>query len=559
MHLEQQKRGLIDFPVSETPYEVTSITANNNRITQIPNITEYVNLKRLALNNNEISKIDASISYLKHISWLDLTRNKLKDLPSEMETLNLLGFGLSENKFKEIPSCVLKMSRLQKFGFFSNYLLKVPVELFNLKDLTKLDLSSNQLTEIPIEILNLKKLTWLNLSNNKLKKIPDFSCLEELEELGLGNNCLTELPFLTNKNLKILPVYRNNLKEINVHLENIKKLDFSENVIETPRIYAPNCTYLNLRNNKIKDFQIFVSPNCLVDLRENNLKRIPLKFYRLTKTGPLKTNNNPFSTKKKTLKEPELSLKDICLSKISNIGKGNITNNINNNINNNDYRKLINKLLEILNCYTKDLISPRKIIKLEKDISFIIRENKELDSDLNKQKALVFLFKKYTGTNRRELSDISEMFIKEINKTMPLVKTPLKTNLLDQINQKNNLFIKPIISKNIQFKNPNSVFNKFLLDFQTKRSHANIYFLFSFCQEIINSKNVEFVNKIMGIQANGFILESKINYCDSCGSVFYGNKYDKSVSLINSSGFCVVYVVCCSFSCLKTCISELPS
>lgn len=545
MHLEQQRKQLKSFPISSIPNEITSITANNNLIKRIPNITEYNNLKRLALNNNEIIEIDKSIRKLRQLSWLDLTRNKLNELPKEMEELNLLGFGLSENKFKEIPKCVLKMKKLQKFGFFSNYLIKIPCELFNLKELTKLDLSSNQLTEIPIEILNLKKLTWLNLSNNKLKRIPNLSALEFLEELGLGNNCLVELPFLTNKNLKILPIYRNKLKGIKIHLENIKKLDFSENFIDNPIIYAPNCSYLNLRNNKIKEFKIFVPQNCLVDLRENNLKEIPLKFYRLTKLGGLKFNENPFSTPKKQFKEEYLSLKQISLNKI-NKNKIKELNSLNNFIL--LINKLINKIKKEKPYYLKEFIFNNNNqynyntsllnnnISLSESISIIIYK---IRKGLINEKELTNILREYIKVNK-----IKDIFITEINKSInKLINQPYNSNL----------FIKPIISGDNLFKNKESDFNKFLKEFNNKKSVENIYFLFNFCQQINIEFNLDFMNKLLGINSIGFIIENKINYCDTCDIIFFGNQFRKNIPLINSTSLCIISITCCSYKCLKTC------
>lgn len=541
MHLEKQRRGLKSFPQSSEAKLVTSITASNNEIEFLPNITKYKNLKRLALNNNKIKNICASIYKLCKLNWLDLTRNNLRDLPIEMHKLNLFGLGLSENKFTEIPLPVFEMKNLQKFGFFSNFLTKIPINLFNLTELTKLDLSSNQLTEIPEEILNLKKLTWLNLSNNRLKKIPDLSSLEYLEELGLGNNSLTELPVLKNKNLKILPVYRNRLKSINLCLENIKKLDFSENCLEDVNIYAPKLSFLNLRNNKISDFKIYAHENCFTDLRENRLKFVPFKFFNLMKNT--KYSENLFERSKKKLKfTHENSLKEICMNNknvntfYAHIKKGN--------------ESLIRSFVDMLYSKLKIHNLKRNRIILENEIiSFSYRTT--FYKKCNLLQELVFILNGHFNKNCMNIPNLERALQLLIDE---LCYAGLKNKQSYCINsnfiENQSIILQPLICEDF-FEYKSTKLSKLFSEFHVIPNLSNTYFLFDFLNMQINAKSIELLNQISGFKGIGYKKSVRCNFCDSCKKIFYGKKVEKMVSFKYQNIFISVKISCCGLNCIK--------
>lgn len=253
--LDLSKNNLSEIPI--TYRRVHWLILSNNNLINIKNIQYYKDVTRLALNDNYLIRLESGINALANLNWLDLTRNRLSELPF-INLKNLNGLGLSENNFDRIPSCVFNLINLRKFGFFSNRLKVISPLIGNLINLTKLDLSNNHIKALPKELFGLKKLTWLNLSNNQIKSVDGINNLVQLEELGLGNNQIEEVDITLN-NLKILPLFNNKIQKIRIRMCRIEKLDFSDNQIEHFDWRVLECKklrYLNLKNNKIKEIRL---------------------------------------------------------------------------------------------------------------------------------------------------------------------------------------------------------------------------------------------------------------------------------------------------------------
>ncbi|KAM0673440.1 Toll-like receptor 1 [Gurleya vavrai] len=305
-----------------------SIRIINHKILQLKELT------RLALNDNKINTIDRNIGKLKFLAWIDLTRNRLSSLPKEISNLkNLSGLGLSENNFEEIPECVYSLHALKKFGFFANKLRTISPSISNLINLTKIDLSNNKITSLPDEICLLRNLTWLNLSSNRLKQLPkNINQLKALEELGLGCNQLEELPSLAGlKKLRILPVFKNKIKEIKglETLENLEKLDLSDNeLIKFPNevIKLKNLKYLNFKNNNITEIDFdtvyppVISSITMIDVSNNLLTHLPLKFFKtFSNLTTIRIVNNPFEYKEPVVPSKIPDLLSLCYMKMINM------------------------------------------------------------------------------------------------------------------------------------------------------------------------------------------------------------------------------------------------
>lgn len=322
-------KGYSEIPFSLITEETTWLVLSYNKIDRIPKeISKVENLERLALNDNYVEEIDPSLADLKNLNWLDLTRNKLSKLPQNLFLFNLLGLGLSENNFEEIPECIFRFIRLRKFGFFYNRIKVISPSIQFLVNLMKLDLSNNSIEELPEEICKLRNLTWLNLSHNKIKRLPNnFGNLTKLEELGLGKNNLEELPNMNDLGqLRILSLFSNKIRNFQIEAFTIKKIDLSNNSL---RIF-PNCVLnisnlemVNLKNNKINQILLKnpLSSNLKsIDLSNNLLEFIPFKFIKsIEKCAIINLDNNPFKKPEDIF--PQIpSLKELCLSKYSNTG-----------------------------------------------------------------------------------------------------------------------------------------------------------------------------------------------------------------------------------------------
>lgn len=325
--LDLSRRRIENIPFSDIPANTAWLILSNNVIRRIPReIEKFRKVERLALNDNSISEVSESLQVLSRLSWVDMTRNRLKTLPSGLAFTHLVGLGLSENEFEEIPECVYNFQALRKFGFFANKIRFVSPRIQNLRNLVKLDLSNNLIEELPDEICTLRSLAWLNISNNKLKRLPkNFGELVNLEELGLGNNCLEHLPSLSNmKRLKVLSAFGNELREFAIESQSVRKVDLSGNRLEcfpTCLLRVPTLHTVSLKNNAIEKIAMRSAERSnlrSVDIRFNKLKSLPLKFLKsIEGCQALLLEGNDFTIKKDVF--PDIpSLQSICLGKYIN-------------------------------------------------------------------------------------------------------------------------------------------------------------------------------------------------------------------------------------------------
>ncbi|MDB9835502.1 hypothetical protein OAC51_01210 [Flavobacteriaceae bacterium] len=154
-------------------------------------------LSGLKLTGNDLIKIIPHIvgSWSK-VLFLDLSRNKIDFLPSEIKELDkLTELNLNYNELTELPSEIGSLTELVNLNLSSNKLTLLPSEIGSLTELVTLNLSSNKLTLLPSEIGSLTELVTLNLSSNKLTLLPpEIAALTGLTGLDLSSNELTWLP-----------------------------------------------------------------------------------------------------------------------------------------------------------------------------------------------------------------------------------------------------------------------------------------------------------------------------------------------------------------------------
>eukprot|EP00562_Extubocellulus_spinifer_P012195 CAMPEP_0178542512 /NCGR_PEP_ID=MMETSP0697-20121206/2100_1 /TAXON_ID=265572 /ORGANISM="Extubocellulus spinifer, Strain CCMP396" /LENGTH=337 /DNA_ID=CAMNT_0020174921 /DNA_START=65 /DNA_END=1079 /DNA_ORIENTATION=- len=138
---------------------------------------------------HDTSKPDA---YPHRLLKLDLSRNNLHAIPSEMGRLILL----IRNNLHAIPSEMGRLILLRDLNLSFNRLQVVSGSIASCIRLKSLDLSNNEIARIPPELAACSMLETLDVSNNRLDYCPEeLSGLPALYELNLsGNITLTEIP-----------------------------------------------------------------------------------------------------------------------------------------------------------------------------------------------------------------------------------------------------------------------------------------------------------------------------------------------------------------------------
>jgi tRNA A-37 threonylcarbamoyl transferase component Bud32 len=175
-------------------------------------------LEILDLSNNKLSELPADLSRLTKLRIVFCSNNRFTHLPEALgrcESLEMIGFKsnqitrvssdslptltrwliLTDNKITSLPKDFGRLTRLQKLALAGNRLTTLPDSIVNCRNLELIRLSANQLAAFPDVLLTLPRLAWLAFSgnpfcaardpHNEFKTVP-FRDLELHQVLGQG-------------------------------------------------------------------------------------------------------------------------------------------------------------------------------------------------------------------------------------------------------------------------------------------------------------------------------------------------------------------------------------
>ncbi|RLN91611.1 hypothetical protein BBJ28_00010014 [Nothophytophthora sp. Chile5] len=196
-------------------------------------------LQTLSLVANGLERLPSSIGMFRHLTELDLTKNRLRELPDSLtELTGLTALNLSCNALERLPEDFGRLDKLEKLwlesnaltelptsiglcrsarcaNFNGNLLTELPVTLGDLTALTTLSVNLNDLRELPEALTRLPNLRVLHASRNKIVKLPrNMGEMHALRELRLDWNIIRELPFSfrTLTDLRVLCMEQNPLR-----------------------------------------------------------------------------------------------------------------------------------------------------------------------------------------------------------------------------------------------------------------------------------------------------------------------------------------------------------
>jgi TonB family protein len=142
-----------------------------------------------------------------------------------------------------------------------------------------IDLENIGLDSVPEGITGFNKTRVIFLNKNHISKIPTFLLeLENFEEIYLSDNYISSIPTITNKNLRLIGLAKNNFIEfpMTLILSNVEALDISNNKIDL----LPE----NLREMKKLEF---------LNIENNNLESLPESLFKMKKLIAIRLKGNP--------------------------------------------------------------------------------------------------------------------------------------------------------------------------------------------------------------------------------------------------------------------------
>ena len=251
---------------------LTSLTAQDARITNVTGLETATNLTTLKLGNNTISNISA-LSGLTNLTELQLWDNQISNLSNLSGLTNLTTLFLWGNNISNIS------------------------HLAGLTSLTRLRLDENSISNIAA-VSSLRNLTYLSVKENAISDISAVSGLTNLTQLLIGNNTISDIAPVQNlTKLVWLDMPNNRISDISAvqNLTQLVELYFQNNSVSNLSPLAANTGLgtddeLDVRGNLLSYPSIYThipalqARNVYIDF-DNRLATAPVKISGDTQQG----------------------------------------------------------------------------------------------------------------------------------------------------------------------------------------------------------------------------------------------------------------------------------
>jgi Leucine-rich repeat (LRR) protein len=259
------KFGYFKFKISDygliEELDLSNIERYSSDLNKLENFLEAIlslnHLKKSDLRFNHLTKIP--IISNNSIEILDLSYNKILQLPDLSKLIELKILNLKSNRLRTLPETIGKILKLKTLNLRNNMLKNLPKSLSYITSLKILDLHGNKLTNLGFDFS--PSISELELGWNSFVAIPNnIKSLTLLEKLGLGGNKIENLPNWIGlfSLLRELDLYDNKITTIP---ESIGLLNTLEK--------------LNLRNNHLRSL-----PSSVRNL--SSLKNLNLSWNKFT-------------------------------------------------------------------------------------------------------------------------------------------------------------------------------------------------------------------------------------------------------------------------------------
>lgn len=146
----------------------------------------------LDLTRNRLSDLPEKLKALPDLTYLIVNRNRLRGLPNWLPELTDLKVLLADyNRMEDFPEVLLRMPQLKQLSLGENFLTGIPLDIDNMTSLEILSLWGNVLASFPASLGNLEQLQVLDLLHNEMT-VEEQDMLEALlpgVQLNLSEPC----------------------------------------------------------------------------------------------------------------------------------------------------------------------------------------------------------------------------------------------------------------------------------------------------------------------------------------------------------------------------------
>ncbi|XP_069485312.1 leucine-rich repeat serine/threonine-protein kinase 2 [Ambystoma mexicanum] len=201
INISKNKMSTLAENILEGCCKVETFSAMVNRLGKVPNLPSKITT--LKLNENKFTSIPKKILHLTHLRSIDLSNNKIMDLPGPLHwaSSNLRELIFCHNQISVLDMKIdpSKWSKLEKLVLSHNKIKEIPPEIGFLENLTTFDVSYNlELRSFPDEMGKLTKVWDLPLNGLNL----------DLDLKHLGYQAKDIIRFLQQRLKKAVPYNR---------------------------------------------------------------------------------------------------------------------------------------------------------------------------------------------------------------------------------------------------------------------------------------------------------------------------------------------------------------
>merc|ERR1712166_582580 len=191
--------GYASIPLEISELEGIEVLDLNHNIIDEDHIDETFfrnpntqSIRILDLTSNRLQEIPKEIEHLINVEILKIGQNCLSDLKETMgQWVNLTHLNIAHNKISTMPNACASWVNLEVLLANSNSFIGIPVGVGMWQKLKKINMGCNSMGTLPEEIGHWKLIQEIDFSGNDLSMLPEsFDTLLSLKKIYLGHNNL---------------------------------------------------------------------------------------------------------------------------------------------------------------------------------------------------------------------------------------------------------------------------------------------------------------------------------------------------------------------------------
>lgn len=204
------------------------------RLPSLPDIdADFSHVGSLKLNNMNLSTSpEGFLTHFRHVRWLNLSHNQLRELPPALGEMNgLTRLFLQKNRIiltADTARVLSQRTTLRALWLHENPQLGITPDFTRITDMRELDLANTGINTFPAGLADQPLLGIVNLNNNRIEEIPDAVITPPAERLA-NSARVNNVTSITNNPLSAatrtrLEQYNNRLIEAEIPMTSQRDL-----------------------------------------------------------------------------------------------------------------------------------------------------------------------------------------------------------------------------------------------------------------------------------------------------------------------------------------------